>query len=168
MNLLEPELLATSAREAVAKLHPRELVKKPVLFVVAVGSVLTTLSALIHPSVFTWVISVWLWLTVLFANLAEAVAEGRGRAQAESLRKARTDTVALRLNHWTYGANLRHAETEVVTPAELQPFDFVLVEAAKRSRPTATSSTAPRWWTSPPSPANRPRSCGSRAATGPR
>ncbi|MET9888475.1 potassium-transporting ATPase subunit KdpB [Streptomyces sp. NPDC006430] len=131
VNVLEPELLATSTREAVAKLHPRELVKKPVLFVVAVGSVLTTLSALIHPSVFTWVISVWLWLTVLFANLAEAVAEGRGRAQAESLRKARTDTVALRLKHWTYGTNLRSAETEVVTPAELQPFDFVLVEAGE-------------------------------------
>ncbi len=70
------------------------------LFVVAVGSVLTTLSALIHPSVFTWVVSTWLWLTVIFANFAEAVAEGRGRAQAESLRKARTDTVALRLRHW--------------------------------------------------------------------
>ncbi len=77
VNVLDPELLPTSAREAVAKLHPRELVKKPVLFVVAVGSVLTTLSALVHPSVFTWVISVWLWLTVLFANLAEAVAEPR-------------------------------------------------------------------------------------------
>ncbi|WP_328787411.1 potassium-transporting ATPase subunit KdpB [Streptomyces sp. NBC_00273] len=131
VKVVDPELLAASAREAVGKLHPRELVKKPVLFVVAVGSVLTTLSALIHPSVFTWVISVWLWLTVLFANLAEAVAEGRGRAQAESLRKARTDTVAVRLNHWTYGANLNHAETEVVTPAELQPFDFVLVEAGE-------------------------------------
>ncbi|MFB0629130.1 potassium-transporting ATPase subunit KdpB [Streptomyces sp. AB3(2024)] len=131
VNVVDPELLAASAREAFGKLHPRELVKKPVLFVVAVGSVLTTLSALIHPSVFTWVISVWLWLTVLFANLAEAVAEGRGRAQAESLRKARTDTVAVRLNHWTYGANLNRAETEVVTPAELQPFDFVLVEAGE-------------------------------------
>ncbi|MCX4807722.1 potassium-transporting ATPase subunit KdpB [Streptomyces sp. NPDC058682] len=132
VKVADPELLAASAREAVGKLHPRELVKKPVLFVVAVGSVLTTLSALVHPSVFTWVISVWLWLTVLFANLAEAVAEGRGRAQAESLRKARTDTVAVRLNHWTYGANLNRAETEVVTPAELQPFDFVLVEAGEQ------------------------------------
>ncbi|WP_030872897.1 potassium-transporting ATPase subunit KdpB [Streptomyces sp. NRRL F-2747] len=131
VKVVDSELLAASAREAVGKLHPRELVKKPVLFVVAVGSVLTTLSALVHPSVFTWVISVWLWLTVLFANLAEAVAEGRGRAQAESLRKARTDTVAVRLNHWTYGANLNRAETEVVTPAELQPFDFVLVEAGE-------------------------------------
>ncbi|MCF3178615.1 potassium-transporting ATPase subunit KdpB [Streptomyces polychromogenes] len=131
VNVVDPELLAASMREAVGKLHPRELVKKPVLFVVAVGSVLTTLSALVHPSVFTWVISVWLWLTVLFANLAEAVAEGRGRAQAESLRKARTDTVAVRLNHWTYGTNLKRAGTEVVTPAELQPFDFVLVEAGE-------------------------------------
>ncbi|WP_405676967.1 MULTISPECIES: potassium-transporting ATPase subunit KdpB [unclassified Streptomyces] len=130
-NMLEPGQLAASAREAAAKLHPRELVGKPVLFVVAVGSVLTTLSALIHPSVFTWVISVWLWLTVLFANFAEAVAEGRGRAQAASLRKARTDTVAVRLKHWTYGTNLRTAETEVVTPAELQPLDFVLVEAGE-------------------------------------
>ncbi|KIF01995.1 potassium transporter KtrB [Streptomyces sp. RSD-27] len=131
VNGVDPELLASSAREAVGKLHPRELVRKPVLFVVAVGSVLTTLSALVHPSVFTWVISVWLWLTVLFANLAEAVAEGRGRAQAASLRKARTDTVAVRLNHWTYGTNLKRAATEVVTPAELQPFDFVLVEAGE-------------------------------------
>ncbi|MCB5163827.1 potassium-transporting ATPase subunit KdpB [Streptomyces bambusae] len=130
-DLLEPGRLAASTREAVAKLHPRELVRKPVLFVVAAGSALTTLSALIHPSVFTWVISVWLWLTVLFANFAEAVAEGRGRAQAASLRKAHTDTVAVRLRHWTYGANLRTAETEVVTPVELQPFDFVLVEAGE-------------------------------------
>ncbi|MDX6760287.1 potassium-transporting ATPase subunit KdpB [Streptomyces sp. F8] len=129
--MLEPGRLAASAREAVAKLHPRALVRKPVLFVVAVGSLLTTLSALIHPSVFTWVISVWLWLTVLFANFAEAVAEGRGKAQAASLRKARTDTVAVRLRHWTYGANLRTAESEVVTPAELQPFDFVLVGAGE-------------------------------------
>nr|WP_225885168.1 potassium-transporting ATPase subunit KdpB [Streptomyces sp. fd1-xmd] len=129
--MLEPGRLVASAREAVAKLHPRALVRKPVLFVVAVGSLLTTLSALIHPSVFTWVISVWLWLTVLFANFAEAVAEGRGKAQAASLRKARTDTVAVRLRHWTYGANLRTAESEVVTPAELQPFDFVLVGAGE-------------------------------------
>ncbi|WP_030387427.1 potassium-transporting ATPase subunit KdpB [Streptomyces sp. NRRL S-241] len=129
--LLESIRPAASLREAVRKLRPRELVRKPVLFVVAVGSVLTTLSALIHPSVFTWVISVWLWLTVIFANFAEAVAEGRGRAQAESLRRARTDTVALRLRHWTYGTNPRHAETEAVAPGQLQPLDVVLVEAGE-------------------------------------
>ncbi|MFD7261097.1 potassium-transporting ATPase subunit KdpB [Streptomyces sp. NPDC059874] len=129
--LLESIRPGASFREALRKLEPRELIRKPVLFVVAVGSVLTTLSALIHPSVFTWVISVWLWLTVIFANFAEAVAEGRGRAQAASLRKARTDTVALRLRHWTYGMNLRHAETEAVAPSELQPLDVVLVEAGE-------------------------------------
>ncbi|MFJ6479745.1 MULTISPECIES: potassium-transporting ATPase subunit KdpB [unclassified Streptomyces] len=129
--LLESIRPAASFREALLKLEPRELIRKPVLFVVAVGSVLTTLSALIHPSVFTWVISGWLWLTVIFANFAEAVAEGRGRAQADSLRKARTDTVALRLRHWTYGTNLRHAETEAVAPSELQPLDVVLVEAGE-------------------------------------
>ncbi|MEV6076356.1 potassium-transporting ATPase subunit KdpB [Streptomyces sp. NPDC052069] len=130
-NPLETERLAASAVEAIRKLHPRALAAKPVLFVVAVGSVLTTASALVHPSVFTWVISVWLWLTVIFANFAEAVAEGRGRARAESLRRARTETVALRLEHWTYGMNPRRAETEAVPPGELRPFDFVVVEAGR-------------------------------------
>jgi K+-transporting ATPase ATPase B chain len=65
-----------------------------VLFVVSVGAVLTALSSVLHPAVFTWVISAWLCLTVVVANLAEAVAEGRGKAQAESLRRARTDPVA--------------------------------------------------------------------------
>ncbi|MGW4159104.1 potassium-transporting ATPase subunit KdpB [Streptomyces sp. NPDC004788] len=130
-GLLDPVQLLTSFPEALRKLHPRVLVRNPVLFVVAVGSVLTTLSALIHPSVFTWVISVWLWLTVVFANLAEAVAEGRGRAQAESLRRARTDTVALRLKHWRYGTNLHTAETEAVPATDLKQFDFVLVEAGE-------------------------------------
>ena len=76
----------------VVKLDPRVMVKNPVMFVVEVGSVLTTYLAIVHPSVFAWSIVVWLWLTVVFANLAEAVAEGRGKAQAETLRRARTDT----------------------------------------------------------------------------
>ncbi|MEV6483096.1 hypothetical protein [Streptomyces sp. NPDC051576] len=79
---------------------------------VSVGAALTTLSALLHPAVFTWIISAWLWLTVVFANLAEAVAEGRGKAQAESLRRARTDTVALRLLDWRWGTDLRSARKE--------------------------------------------------------
>ncbi|WP_406240744.1 potassium-transporting ATPase subunit KdpB [Streptomyces anulatus] len=131
VNVLEPGHLAVCVRHSLRKLDPRELAQKPVLLAVAVGSALTTLSAVAHPSVFAWFISCWLWLTVLFANLAEAVAEGRGRAQAASLRRTRTDTVALRLEHWAYGANLRHARTEAVTPAELQPFDFVLVRAGE-------------------------------------
>ncbi|MCX5316532.1 potassium-transporting ATPase subunit KdpB [Streptomyces sp. NBC_00154] len=130
-GFFDPVQLVKSFPEALRKLHPRALVKNPVLFVVAAGSVLTTLSALIHPSVFTWVISIWLWLTVIFANLAEAVAEGRGKAQAESLRRARMDTVALRLRHWRYGTDLARAETEAVAATDLRLFDFVLVEAGE-------------------------------------
>ncbi|MFB7441832.1 potassium-transporting ATPase subunit KdpB [Streptomyces mirabilis] len=130
-GLFEPAQLVQSFPEALRKLHPRVLVKNPVLFVVSVGAVLTTLSSVLHPAVFTWVISAWLWLTVIFANLAEAVAEGRGKAQAESLRRARTDTVALRLRHWNYGIDPRHAETEAVAATDLKPLDVVLVEAGE-------------------------------------
>ncbi|MCX4612707.1 MULTISPECIES: potassium-transporting ATPase subunit KdpB [Streptomyces] len=130
-GLFEPAQLVQSFPEALRKLHPRVLVKNPVLFVVSVGAVLTTQSAVLHPAVFTWVISAWLWLTVIFANLAEAVAEGRGKAQAESLRRARTDTVALRLRHWNYGIDPRHAETEAVAATDLKPLDVVLVEAGE-------------------------------------
>ncbi|MGW2865541.1 potassium-transporting ATPase subunit KdpB [Streptomyces sp. NPDC001205] len=131
-GFFEPVQLVKSFPDAVRKLHPRALIRTPVLFVVSAGAVLTTLSALVHPSVFTWVISVWLWLTVIFANLAEAVAEGRGKAQAESLRRARTDTVALRLrDNWRVGTDVRHARTEAVAATDLKPFDFVLVEAGE-------------------------------------
>ncbi|MEU1257694.1 potassium-transporting ATPase subunit KdpB [Streptomyces chartreusis] len=130
-GLFEPAQLVRSFPEALRKLHPRSLVRNPVLFVVSVGAGLTTLSALIHPAVFTWVISAWLWLTVIFANLAEAVAEGRGRAQAESLRRARTDTVALRLLDWRWGTNTRTARSEAVAATDLKPLDVVLVEAGE-------------------------------------
>jgi K+-transporting ATPase ATPase B chain len=89
--------LLSSLPAAVRKLDPRLMWRSPVMFVVLVGAVLTTLSAITEPSVFAWSISVWLWLTVIFANLAEAVAEGRGRAQAASLRATRRDTMARRL-----------------------------------------------------------------------
>ncbi|MGV9317309.1 potassium-transporting ATPase subunit KdpB, partial [Streptomyces sp. NPDC003691] len=115
--------------EAVRKLHPRALVRNPVLFVVAVGALLTTLSAVSDPSVFAWLISGWLWLTVLFANLAEAVAEGRGRAHAASLRRSRTGLTARRLRHWQYGIDPLRAESETVPAADLRLFDFVVVEA---------------------------------------
>ncbi|MFI1864786.1 potassium-transporting ATPase subunit KdpB [Streptomyces jumonjinensis] len=130
-GLFEPVQLLRSFPDALRKLHPRVLIANPVLFVVAVGSVLTTLSALLNPSVFTWVVSCWLWLTVIFANLAEAVAEGRGRAQADSLRRARTDTVARRLRHWQYGIDASRAETEAVPASELGLFDFVVVSAGE-------------------------------------
>ena len=96
-GLLDPAQIVRSLPEAFRKLDPRTLVRNPVMFVVEVGSVLTTVLAVLDPSPFSVSIAVWLWLTVLFANLAEAVAEGRGKAQAETLRRTRTDTVARRL-----------------------------------------------------------------------
>ncbi len=131
-GLFDPRVLLTALPEALRKLHPRVLATNPVLFVVACGSLLTTLSAVLHPSVFSWVISGWLWLTVLFAQLAEAVAEGRGRAQAASLRRARTDLTARRLrDNWRVGVHLDTAVTEVVPASDLRPFDFVVVAAGE-------------------------------------
>ncbi|WP_354638141.1 potassium-transporting ATPase subunit KdpB [Kitasatospora camelliae] len=125
----DPKQLLTALPEALRKLHPRVMVRNPVMFVVEVGSALTTLSAIVSPSVFAWLISSWLWLTVVFANLAEAVAEGRGRAQAESLRRARTGTVARRLRSWRVG--LTRYEEETVPAEKLCLHDFVLVEAGE-------------------------------------
>jgi K+-transporting ATPase ATPase B chain len=90
-------LAGRSLPDAVAKLDPRTLYKNPVMFIVELGAVFTTIEAISKPSVFAWLIVGWLWLTTIFANLAEAVAEGRGKAQAESLRRAKTDTMARRL-----------------------------------------------------------------------
>jgi potassium-transporting ATPase ATP-binding subunit len=129
-GLLDPKQLLTSFPDAVRKLDPRVMVKSPVMFVVEVGSVLTTVSAIEKPSVFAWVITVWLWLTVVFANLAEAVAEGRGKAQADTLRRTKTDTVARKVTGtWTPGA-VNVAEAEVAA-TELKLGDFVIVEAGQ-------------------------------------
>ena len=83
--------------QAFRKLDPRHVIDQPVLFVVLIGSGLTTLYTVLDPTVFSIGTTLWLWATLLFANLAEAVAEGRGRAQADSLRAAQTDRTALRL-----------------------------------------------------------------------
>ncbi len=128
-GLFDPKQLFTAFPEALRKLHPRVMVKNPVMFVVEVGSTLTTLSAIFSPSVFTWLISLWLWLTVVFANLAEAVAEGRGKAQAESLRRARTGTTARRLVRWRVG--LARCAEERISAEELLLHDFVVVEAGE-------------------------------------
>ena len=88
-GLLDPRMLLTSLPSAVRKLDPRTLWRNPVMLVVEAGSVWTTVLAVRDPSVFAWLVTGWLWATVVFANLAEAVAEGRGKAQAASLRAAR-------------------------------------------------------------------------------
>ncbi|HZX06069.1 potassium-transporting ATPase subunit KdpB [Kribbella sp.] len=119
----DPKLLLTSLPDAVRKLDPRVMWKNPVMFVVEVGAVASTVKAITDPSVFVWWIVVWLWLTVIFANLAEAVAEGRGKAQAETLRRAKTETTARRLT--------KDGAEEEVPATQLQLGDRVVVEAGQ-------------------------------------
>jgi potassium-transporting ATPase ATP-binding subunit len=128
-GLLDPKMLWKSTPDALRKLDPRVMIKNPVMFVVEAGSVLTTYSAIIHSSAFAWVITAWLWLTVIFANLAEAVAEGRGKAQAETLRRAKRETVARRLTNWTPDSTVLN-ETEVPGTV-LAVGDHVVVEAGQ-------------------------------------
>ncbi|MDT4938372.1 MAG: potassium-transporting ATPase ATP-binding subunit [Pseudonocardiales bacterium] len=123
-GLLDPKMLWTSLPGAVVKLNPVTLYKNPVMVIVEIGAVFTTVIALANPSVFAWLIVVWLWLTVLFANLAEAVAEGRGKAQAESLRRARTETVARRL----VDPGKLHGAEEPVPAPQLRQGDRVVCE----------------------------------------
>ena len=129
-SVLDTAILVPAISDAFAKLNPRVMLKNPVMFVVEVVATLTTIifaRELIagggtHLGV-TFQIIVWLWLTVVFANFAEAVAEGRGKAQAATLRRARTETMAKRLTDPN-----ATAYQEVAAP-QLQPGDIVLVEA---------------------------------------
>jgi K+-transporting ATPase ATPase B chain len=121
-------MLLKSTPGALRKLDPRTLWRNPVMFIVEIGAVWSTILAIIGPSWFAWLTVVWLWLTVVFANLAEAVAEGRGKAQAESLRRAKTATMARRLAGWEPGVAGR--EEEVAAPL-LQQGDIVVVEAGQ-------------------------------------
>ncbi|MFG2972148.1 potassium-transporting ATPase subunit KdpB [Streptomyces sp. NPDC048331] len=122
-GLFDPEQLLRSFPDAVRKLDPRIMIKSPVMFVVLIGSVVTTALACVDPTNgFGWAITGWLWLTTIFANLAEAVAEGRGKAQADTLRKAKTDSVARRLVQDGRGE-------ERVPGTELRIGDLVVCEA---------------------------------------
>ncbi|WP_029114404.1 potassium-transporting ATPase subunit KdpB [Mycobacterium sp. URHB0044] len=127
-GLLDPHLLWTSLPDALRKLDPRTLWRNPVMFIVEVGAVWSTILAVLDPTWFGWLIVFWLWLTVIFANLAEAVAEGRGKAQADTLRKAKSDTVARRLTGWAPG---RPGTEEEVAGPLLQQGDIVVVEAGQ-------------------------------------
>src|SRR5437879_2076190 len=100
-SMFDPAILRRAVRDSFGKLDPRLMARNPVMFVVEVGSVLTTLlffrdrrTATAADNVFVGLVAAWLWFTVLFANFAEAVAEGRGKAQADTLRKTRSETVA--------------------------------------------------------------------------
>src|SRR6266700_8372698 len=127
--LADKRILLRAIVDSFAKLHPRTMVKNPVMFVVEVGAVLTTMQlardTLRHVGAFGFglQITLWLWFTVLFANFAEAMAEGRGKAQAETLRKARAETQAHRLR--------ADGSIEVVPSSKLRSGDVVVVSAGE-------------------------------------
>jgi potassium-transporting ATPase ATP-binding subunit len=127
-GLLDPKALWSSLPDALRKLNPRTLWRNPVMFIVEICAAWSTVLALTNPTWFAWLIVVWLWLTVDFANLAEAVAEGRGKAQAESLRKTKTSTMARRLVGWAPGMPGR--EEDIAAPL-LQQGDILVVEAGE-------------------------------------
>lgn len=132
---------------AVRKLDPRQQWRNPVMFVVWLGAALTTVLAIAEPFLggpaasggsavpapFTWAIAIWLWLTVLFANLAESIAEGRGKAQAETLRRTRTSTVAHRVEQYDADADpgAERAATAEIPSSELRLGDAVIVTAGE-------------------------------------
>jgi potassium-transporting ATPase ATP-binding subunit len=121
-SLFDRAILTRAMIDSVLKLDPRVQVRNPVMFVVLIGTIVTLVESVEHPSVFSWSVTVWLALTVLFANFAEAVAEGRGKAQADTLRRMRSDTTARRL----VGAG---RSEERVAAAELVKGDLVVCEA---------------------------------------
>ncbi|GHC93746.1 potassium-transporting ATPase subunit KdpB [Streptomyces violaceochromogenes] len=148
-GLFDPKQLVKSLPDAFRKLDPRVMVKSPVMFVVWIGSLLTTVFSFTDPGDwFGWTISAWLWLTVIFANLAEAVAEGRGKAQADTLRKAKTDTVARRLvgdrEEDVPGTELRIDDLVVCEAGDIIPGDGDVIEGvASVDESAITGESAP-------------------------
>jgi K+-transporting ATPase ATPase B chain len=142
-------MLLAAIPDAVRKLDPRHQLRSPVMFVVWAGSALTTVFAIGEPGVFTIGVALWLWFTVLFANLAEAVAEGRGKAQAETLRRTKKETVARRLTadggeDRVPGVELRIGDLVVVEAGELIPGDGDVVEGiATVDESAITGESAP-------------------------
>src|SRR5437868_1381714 len=135
--LFDPLIVRRAIKDAFIKLNPRQVARNPVMFVVEVGSVLTTLLIIRDIAqghtgnlLFTVQVALWLWFTVLFANFAEAMAEGRGKAQADTLRKAKTETTANRVIG-EVSTGVERVKTEQVAAPQLRKGDVVLVRAGE-------------------------------------
>src|SRR5947199_4815389 len=142
ISIFDPKIIRAAIPESFRKLDPRVQLRNPVMFVVEVGSVVTTVefvrllftaptpafprATLTAETIFVLAVAIWLWFTVVFANFAEAMAEGRGKAQAETLRRARTTTMARRL-----ASADRYSQIQEVAAPELRKGDLVLVEAGE-------------------------------------
>jgi potassium-transporting ATPase ATP-binding subunit len=153
-GLIDPAMLASSLPDAFRKFDPRTLWRNPVMFIVEIGALWSTVLTIRDSSWFGWLIVFWLWLTVLFGNLAEAVAEGRGKAQADTLRKTKADTIARRLQGWSPGTpgteedvraqELQKGDIVVVTTGETIPGDGDIVEGiASVNESAITGESAP-------------------------
>jgi K+-transporting ATPase ATPase B chain len=150
-SLWDAKIIRRALVDALVKLDPRTMMKNPVMFVVEVGAVLTTVLLFREKQSFAFnlQITLWLWFTVLFANFAEAMAEGRGKAQADTLRKARSETVAKRLlangtTETVPSAKLRSGDVVIVTASELVPGDGEVIEGvASVDESAITGESAP-------------------------
>jgi potassium-transporting ATPase ATP-binding subunit len=153
-SLLGREIMVPALIESLTKLDPRWQARNPVMFVVEVGSVITSIifiAGLFQSGtneLFVGQITLWLWFTLIFANFAEALAEGRGKAQAATLRRARTDTIARRLvggkEERVSSSQLRKADTVVVEAGDLIPSDGTIVEGiASVDESAITGESAP-------------------------
>ncbi|MGA3353943.1 MAG: potassium-transporting ATPase subunit KdpB [Acidimicrobiales bacterium] len=120
-SLFDRQILGQAIIDSFKKLDPRVQIRNPVMFVVLIGTVVTFGESVAHPGLFDWSITVWLFLTLIFANFAEAMAEGRGKAQADTLRKMRSETEARRL--------LPDGTEQLVAAAALVKGDLVVCEA---------------------------------------
>ncbi len=148
-SLFDREILLQAFFDSLKKLDPRVQVKNPVMFVVLVGTVVTFCEAIAHPSFFAWAITFWLFLTVIFANFAEAMAEGRGKAQAETLRRMRSETEARRLNadgteSRVAAVDLTKGDRVVCEAGDLIPSDGEIIEGiASVDESAITGESAP-------------------------
>src|SRR6266516_4447432 len=140
LSIFDPKIIRRAIPDSFKKLDPRVQVKNPVMFVVEIGSVIASIecvrllftqptatfsrTTLTYETIFVLAVAIWLWFTVVFANFAEAMAEGRGKAQADTLRRARTTTLAKRL-----ARRDRFGPVQEVAAPELRKGDLVLVEA---------------------------------------
>src|SRR5579871_5784086 len=151
-SVWDVNLVRSAAWSSLLKLNPRNMMSNPVMFVVEIGSVITTILLVLHPHEafrFNLQITLWLWFTVLFANFAEAMAEGRGKAQADTLRKARTETIAKRYRpdgklEEIASVKLRAGDLVSVSAGELIPGDGEIVEGvASVDESAITGESAP-------------------------
>ncbi|MFI5042189.1 MAG: HAD-IC family P-type ATPase, partial [Acidimicrobiales bacterium] len=156
VSLFEPTIVRRALGDSIRKLDPRQMARNPVMFIVEVGSVWTTVlffrglsSAPGTDSAFAGLVAIWLWFTVLFANFAEAVAEGRGKAQADTLRKTRSETVAYVRKPdgsvaETPSTQLQVGDCCIVKPGQLIPGDGEVVEGiASVDESAITGESAP-------------------------